>query len=105
MSESESHKRAKRKAAGKSGEIEKRLKGNLRLDACTKNKAIEVERSGTSEGLNKAALRLKNSGKRQKVLLVPQKDMNKAEDAMTKVGTSGTIKNLSGTKRRPVKKK
>ena len=105
MSESDSHKRLKRKAAGKTGEIEKQLKKGQRIDACTKNKAIEIERSGTTEGLMKAALRLKNSGKTQKVLQVPQKDMNKAFEAMEKAKISGTIKNLSGTKSKSVKKR
>ncbi len=47
MAESQSHKRAKAKAAGKSGTTEKPLSGNRRLDAATAKKATEVERSGT----------------------------------------------------------
>jgi hypothetical protein len=39
------------------------------------------------------------------VLQVPQKDMEKAVKAMKKVETSGTVKNMSGTKRRYVQKK
>ena len=105
MAESESHKRAKRKAAGKSGQNEVPLSRGRRLDAATRNRATEVERSGTSEGLKKAARRLRDSGKSQKVLQVPQKDMKKAAQAMKDVGVGGTVKNMSGTKRRSVPKK
>ena len=104
MAESQSHKRAKAKAAGKSGTTEKPLSGNRRLDAATAKKATEVERSGTAEGLKKAAQRLKSSRKSQKVLQVPQKDMDAAAQAMKKVGIGGTVKNLGGTKGRSVRK-
>ena len=102
MTESESHKRGKAKAAGKLGKTEKPISGKRRLDAVTKIKATEIERSGSSEGLKKAAHRVKDSGKRQKVLQVPQKDMAKASNAMKEVGVTGTVKNMSGTKRRSV---
>ena len=105
MPESKSHKEAKKKAAGKSGETEKRLPDGKRLDALTPKKATEVERSGNMSQLEKAAKRLKQSKKPQKVLQVPQKDMKKAKEAMEKTGVSGTIKNMSGTKRRSVRKK
>ena len=105
MSESQSHKNAKAKAAGKQGQTEVPLSGNRRLDAATSSKATEVERSGTSQGLEKAAKRLKDSGKRQKVLQVPQKDMTKAVDAMKKKKVSGSVKNMAGTKRVSVPKK
>jgi len=104
MSESEAHKRAKKKAAGKKGKTEVPLKGNRRLDAATLNKAIEVERSGTSAGLKKAAKRLKDSGKKQKVLQVPNKDMDKAKEAMQEVGVTGTIYNMGKTKTKRVRK-
>ena len=102
MAETLSHKRAKRVAAGHSGKTEVPLSRGRRLDAATKKKATEVERSGSQSGLEKAARRLKASGKSQKVLQVPQKDMPKAAKAMKKVGTKGTVKNMSGTKRRSV---
>ena len=105
MGETSSHKRAKAKAAGKSGKTEVPLKGNRRLDAVSKVKATEVERSGTMAGLEKAAQRLKASRKRQKVLQVPQKDMDRASQAMRKVRVGGTVKNMSGTKRRSIPKK
>ena len=74
------------------------------MDAATKKTATEVERSGSSSGLLKAAGRLKDSGKPQKVLQVPQTDMSKAAGAMRKVGIGGTVKNMSGTKRQSVPK-
>ena len=104
MSESESHKRAKARAAGKGGQTEVPLSGGRRLDAATEAKATEVERSGDIARLRNAAKRLKDSGKRQKVLIVPQNDMKKATSAMSSEGVSGTVKNLGGTKRRSVKK-
>lgn len=103
MSESQSHKRAKSKAAGKSGKTEVKTKGNKRIDAVTKKKATEIERSGSKANLEKAARRLKSSGKPIKILQVPQKDMDKAADAMKATSTKGTIKNISGSKRKTVK--
>lgn len=103
MAESQSHKRAKSKAAGKSGKTETPLKGNRRLDAKTLKKATEIERSSSKAGLEKAAQRLKDSGKPQKVLQVPQKDMDKATQAMKAKGVKGTVKNMSGTKRKSVR--
>ena len=105
MSESNSHKRAKSKAAGKSGKTEVPISGNRRLDVSTSKKAVEIERGGTQQSLEKAARRLKTSGKPQKVLQVPQKDMGNAAATMKKIGVSGTVKNMGGTQRRFVKKK
>ena len=105
MSESESHKRAKGKAAGRSGQKEAPLSNRRRFDAETSRKATEVERIGTRAGLEKAASRLKSSGKPQKVLQVPKKDMDKAVEAMRAKGVGGTVKNMSGTKHRSVPKK
>ncbi len=102
MAESPSHKRAKSKAAGKTGKTEVKLSRGRRLDAQSAKKATEVERSGSSQGLVKAARRLKASGKPQKVLQVPQQDIPKAVKAMQQVGAKGTVKNMSGTKRRSV---
>jgi len=44
--------------------------------------------------LEKAAKRLKDSGRPQKVLQVPQKDMARAAKAMQNVGIGGTVKNM-----------
>lgn len=103
MAESESHRRAKGRAAGRSGQIEKPLSGGRRLDAVTSNRATEVERSGTANGLEKAARRLRSSGKPQKILQVPEKDMAKAAAAMRNTNVGGTVKNMGGTKRRSVR--
>ena len=105
MAEKEAHRRAKKKAAGPRGKTEVALPGNQRLDALTSGggRATEVERSGTSAGLKAAALRLKKSGAAQKVLQVPQRDMDAAAEALRGVGISGTVKNMSGTKRRGVR--
>ena len=102
MPESQSHKRAKAKAAGKSGKTEVSLTRSRRLDAQTRKTAIEIERSGSTPALTKAVGRLKASHKAQKVLQVPQQDMVKAAKAMKKVGVKGTVKNIGGTKRRSV---
>ena len=102
MAESSSHKRAKGHAAGHSGKKEVSISRGRRLDAATAKKATEIERSGSTSGLEKAARRLKASGKPQKVLQVPQKDMEKATKAMRDVGTKGTVKNMGGSKRRSV---
>ena len=103
MSETPSHRRAKNKAAGKAGRTEVPLRSGKRLDARTPSRATEVERSGTSSGLAKAAQRLKESGAPQKVLQVPQKDIAKAAEAMRTAKVSGTVKNMSGTRRRSVR--
>lgn len=102
MPETESHKKAKRKAAGKKGRTEKPLKRGRRLDAATQGRATEIERSGDMKRLRLAARRLKESRKKQKVLQVPQKDIDKATEAMRLEGVKGTVKNMSGTKRRSV---
>jgi len=101
--ESSSHKRAKSSAAGKTGKTEVPISRGRHLDAATARRATEIERSGTKQGLEKAARRLKDSGKHQKILQVPQKDMDKASQAMRKVGTKGTVKNMGGSKRRSVR--
>ena len=100
MSETPAHRRAKNKAAGPGGTTEAPLPGSQRLDALTKGggRATEVERSGSTEGLDAAAQRLKQSGASQKVLQVPQRDMAAAADAIRKAGTGGTVKNMGGTK-------
>ena len=104
MSKTQSHKRAQSKAAGKNGSTEVKISRNRRLDAVTESgkRVTEVERSGTDKGLEKAARRLKARRSNQKVLQVPQQDMSKAAEAMRKVGVNGTVKNMSGTKRRSI---
>jgi hypothetical protein len=107
VTKSESHKRAQNKAAGKAGRTEVPQRGGTRLDALSAGgRATEVERSGSSQGLESAARRLqkaKNAGATQTVMQVPQKDMDAAAAAMRKVGVPGTVKNMGGTKRRSVR--
>lgn len=100
MSESKSHNTIKNKAAGENGQTEVPLSRNRRLDAITESgkRATEIERSGNPVLLEKAVRRLNASGAPQRVLQVPQNDMSEAADAMRKVGVSGTVKNLGGTK-------
>ena len=101
MPKSNSHSRAQAKAAGKGGKTEASIKNGQKVDAMTANKkrATEVERSGN---FAKAAQRLKDSGCPQKVMQVPQKDFDKAVEAMKKAGVKGTVKNMGGTKRKSV---
>ena len=102
MPESNSHKNAKNRAAGKSGRTEVPLSNSCRLDALAGSRATEVERSGNAQLLAKAARRLRSSHASQKVLQVPQHDMKKAAKAMREVGVHGTVKNMKGSKRKPV---
>ena len=99
MSESTSHRRVKSKA---SGETEVEISRNRRIDSMSKKRATEVERSGSSMLLRKAASRLRASRKKQKILVVPNNDIIKAVDAMKNARVKGTVKNLSGTNRRTV---
>ncbi len=100
MSESTSHKRAKYRAPGK---VEVPISGRRRLDSATKKTATEIERN--RQNLNKAVDRLKASGRKRRVLQVPQTLIPDAVKAMRQKGVSGTVKNLSGTKRISVRKK
>ena len=96
MPESQSHKRAKGKAARK----EVPIKGGRRLDALRGNSAIEVERGGTSTSINKALSRLATQKNKGKILRVPQKDMDTAVELAKKKGVRVTVTNLSKTKRK-----
>ncbi|MCH8029577.1 MAG: hypothetical protein IH874_06560 [Candidatus Dadabacteria bacterium] len=99
MSESQSHKRAK----GKGTQKEVPISGKRRLDALSGNTAIEVERSGTDKGLDKALSRLKSLPDKRKLLKVPQKDMEKAEERARKKRIGVTVSNLGGTKRKRIR--
>lgn len=102
MGEKRTHKETKTKAAGIKGRTEVPISRGRRLDAATRRRAIEVETSGRSDRLSKAAQRLRASDKRQHVLVVPQRHMREARQAMKKAGVSGTVRNISGTRRRSV---
>ena len=98
MSESQSHKRLKTKAPGKT---EAPISRNRRLDSATQKTATEIERN--PQNIDKAVRRLRDSRRPRKVLQVPQPQLNNAVDSMQKIGVKGTVKNLSGTKRRSVR--
>lgn len=100
MSETQSHKRAKSKAPGKS---EVPISKNRRLDSATDKTATEIERN--RQNIPKAVDRLKDSGRLRRVLQVPQKDMKEAAKVMRQRGVGGTVKNLSSTKRMSISKK
>lgn len=100
MSETQSHKRAKSKAPGKS---EVPISRNRRLDSATGKTATEIERN--RQNIPKAVDRLKDSGRPRRVLQVPQKDMKEAAKVMRQKDLGGTVKNLSSTKRMSVSKK
>ena len=99
MAESQSHKRAKARAAG---ETEVRLRGGRRADSISPKRHTEIERSGDPKRLNLAASRLKAGARSQKVMVVPQHDMGKATQAMRKKGVKGSVTNIGRTKRRSV---
>jgi len=103
MAETTSHERAKNSAAGANGKTKVPLSGNRRLDALsTSGRATEVERSGSTSGLEAAAKRLRDAPAKQRVLQVPQQDMTAATEAMRRIGVHRTVKNMSGTKRRSI---
>ena len=94
MPESQSHKRAKSKAPGKS---EVRVRGGGRVDSATSKTATQVERNRGS--LPNSVAKLKASGRNRRVLQVPQHLMSDAAAEMKRQGVSGSVKNMSGTKR------
>lgn len=60
-------------------------------------KALEVDRSGSSAHLEKAAKRLRAAHVEDRILRAPQKDLAKAVIAMQRAGVSGVVTNLSGS--------
>lgn len=106
MPESEAHKRLKRKAAGKKGQVEKRIARGKRLDALSRGGvATEVERGKTKEHILKALRKLKTQTNRKKTLQVYSSVLDKAKELAKKEGMNVTIWNLSKTRRRIVRKK
>ena len=92
MSPGRKHKAITKKEAGTTGKKEHWVRGK-RIDVVKKGKAIEVQTTVTSEGLLKAAQRLKSSGRKQKVLVVPKPgDVPKAARALRKAKTGGTAR-------------
>ena len=100
MSESKSHRQAKQNAPGKT---EVRVRGGGRVDSATPNTATQVERN--KGNLPRSVSVLKASGRPRKVLQVPQNLMPDAAKEMGRQNVPGTVKNMSGTKRRSVRKK
>ena len=100
MPESESHRRAKSKAPGKS---EVRVRGGGRVDSATLKTATQVERNRSN--LPNTVATLKASGRPRKVLQVPQHLMKPAATEMRRQNVSGTVKNISGTKRLSLRKR
>jgi hypothetical protein len=74
-------------------------KGLKKPDAVTYYKAVEIGQSGYISDIRKAAEKLKNSNKPQKILIVPARSMNTARKVLKEVGVSATIRNMSGTRR------
>ena len=66
-------------------------------------RAEEIDRSGSTRHLERAAKRLKHVSAVDRVLYVPQWDMAKAELAMRKAGVTGAVSNLCGTRRKIVR--
>ena len=100
---SESHKVRGGHGIERHGPTEVKLSSGKQLDAKRGKTATEVERSGSARALGRAAQRLRKSRAPNKVLQVPQTNMSKAAKAMSKKGVRGTVKNLSGTRRRSVR--
>jgi len=67
-------------------------------------KVQEVDRSGSLAHLERAAKRLKHVKAEDRVLRVPQWDMEKAASAMRKAGVSGAVSNLCGTRSKRIKR-
>ena len=99
MQRSKQHEILKRQERGIK---EKPVRGG-RLNAWTKIKAVEIERTGSTEGLKHAIEKLKGSHKPQKILRVQQKDMEKARQIAKQGRAKITITNLSKTKRTSIK--
>ena len=99
MGESQAHIRAKKAAAGKHGQIEVPLPGGQRLDALCGDTAYEIERHAHPDRINLALTRLRKSKAKKVVLQVPQKNLKKAVEAMTKAKMTGTVRNMTGTQK------
>jgi len=97
MAESLLHKKTKKEAAGKTGETETIISDNRRLDGSTKIKAIEVELSGRASRIKHSLIKLVDSRKKQRVLIVPKEDLALARKMMRENCISGTLKDVEKT--------
>ena len=95
------HKRIQDRLAGKSGKTEVPISGKRRLDVRKPGVAIEVERSGSTAGIERALARLRTQQTRRE-LRVPQKDLTMAIEAAKRQRAKLTVANLGGTKRRRI---
>ena len=75
----------------------------LAREAKEGKKAETVDRTGSVKHLERDAKRLKHSKAEDRILYVPQWDMDKAEEAMRKAGVTGAVSNLCGSQRKRVK--
>ncbi|MCH8848562.1 MAG: hypothetical protein IIC32_06270 [Chloroflexi bacterium] len=109
MPESQTHKKYKNAAAGKTGQTEVPLPSGAILDALSVTGiATEVER-GDSAGIKKSVASLKEALEegvaRKTRLSVPQSNMDAAFDEMRRQGLGGELTNLSRTVTRRVPKR
>jgi hypothetical protein len=103
MAETSSHKNAKTRGL-RGSKTEVKISGNRRLDARDSRIAREVERSSGEKSLAKAIRRLNTQTNKQKELLVPTPNLDKAKAVAEKVAKGKLrIQNLSRTQRRFVK--
>lgn len=103
LPESKFHKGLKRKAAGRGGQVEKKVPGG-RVDVKKPREVIEIDRAGTTESISKALRKLKTQTNLKKTLKVKQQHLDKAVRLAKKKNMTVTIKNLSETRRRSVRK-
>ncbi|MBU1183284.1 MAG: hypothetical protein KKE00_11940 [Proteobacteria bacterium] len=94
MPESKSHKKGK----GNAARTEVPIPDKRRLDAIRGNSAIEVERGGTPQKIDQALSRLKTQTNKNKILRVPQNDIEMAVERVHKKSMNVTVTNLSKTK-------
>jgi hypothetical protein len=88
------HKRLKKAERG-SKEVPVKVHGRKgRLDATTKDRAVEIERSGRYDWATKKLLK---SRKRSKILRVPKSEMPKAREAVQSVVNISQMKDPSVT--------
>lgn len=95
MPESKSHKKGK----GNAARTEVPIPGRRRLDAIRGKSAIEVERGGTPQKIDQALSRLKTQMNKNKILRVPQNDMEMAIKRVRQKNMNITVTNLSKTKK------
>ena len=74
----------------------------LHREARDGKKAREVDRSASIGHLERAAKRLKHARAEDRILYVPQWNMDKAVIAMRHAGVTGAVSNITGTQRKRV---